>query len=235
MHMKKIQLQKGFTLIELLVVIAIVLVVASILLFNYSNFSSTVSLNNLAQEVGLTIRQAQSYATSVRSINGFTTDAFPAYGITFSLDMGRVSVGLGGTGATTIDPYDAGPAQFVLFADTNNNGSYDSDSQCGTPAANGTECVSAYTITTGERITALSYDSALGTSCITSGSATVLFHRPSPDADISVHTGLTTVHPSYLAVTLTTPQDISRTVRIWNTGQISVDTAKPDCISLQLP
>lgn len=49
----------GFTLIEFIVIISIFAVMAAVALFNFKGFRSNVSLNNLAHDIALTIRQAQ--------------------------------------------------------------------------------------------------------------------------------------------------------------------------------
>jgi prepilin-type N-terminal cleavage/methylation domain-containing protein len=58
---------KGFTLIEFIVIISIFAVMASVALFNYNGFRSNVGLNNLAHDIGLTIRQAQIFGWSNQS------------------------------------------------------------------------------------------------------------------------------------------------------------------------
>jgi prepilin-type N-terminal cleavage/methylation domain-containing protein len=55
---------KGFTLIEFIVIISIFAIMASVALFNFSGFRSTVGQNNLAHDIALTIRQAQVFGWS---------------------------------------------------------------------------------------------------------------------------------------------------------------------------
>lgn len=66
-------------MVELLVSIAIFLIFTSVTLFNYPRFSNRVSLDLLAHNIALTVRQAQTFALGVRSFGG----AFPAYGVHF--------------------------------------------------------------------------------------------------------------------------------------------------------
>ncbi|MDB5188743.1 MAG: hypothetical protein JWM92_341 [Candidatus Nomurabacteria bacterium] len=211
------KLQQGFTLIELIVVIAIVAVVSTILLFHYSDFSTTIALTTLSEDIGLSARKAQSYATSVRSIagtNGAMSNTFPAYGVSFSVNPT----------ATTI--YDPTAASFPLFVDassTNNgvtNNAFDNNGTCGSPAV-GQECVESFSITNNDKIVSLCTDKA---PCMTtSGTVNVVFHRPNPDAVICV-AGLdcTTQQASYVKITVQSPTGVQRTVTIWNTGQISI-------------
>ena len=93
---------RGFTLIELLVVTAILVVVATIILTNYSKFGGTVVLRSLAYDMALSIRQAQTYGTAVRRTKA-----------------GDFTVGYG------IHARTASPSSYILFADSVENGHYD--------------------------------------------------------------------------------------------------------------
>jgi prepilin-type N-terminal cleavage/methylation domain-containing protein len=214
---------RGFTLIEMLVVMAIFAIVATVLLFNYSDFSTSVGVQNLAEEIGLTVRDAQSYATSVRTINGasgIASDTFPAYGISLSVNS---------TGAKTYDPT---TSSFALFADVDTNGngitnnSFDNNGTCGTPAA-GQECVENFDISEGNSIVSLCTDLPSDNSCLTpatGGTVNVVFHHPNPDAVICVNgIDCTSRQASYVKITVQSPRGLQRLITIWNTGQISVN------------
>ncbi len=68
---KNIQ-EKGFSLVEFVVVISIFAIMTSVSMFNYGEQRITIESNNLAQDVALTIRQAQVYgiSASARNIGG---------------------------------------------------------------------------------------------------------------------------------------------------------------------
>jgi prepilin-type N-terminal cleavage/methylation domain-containing protein len=215
----------GFTLIEMLVVVAIFAVVATVLLFNYSSFSTSVGVRNLSEEIGLSVRKAQTYATSVRSIagtNGITSDMFPAYGESFSVNE------------TAQQVYDPTSTNFPLFVDVadsamnTSNNIYNNNGICGNPAS-GQECVESFGVTTGVKIISLCTDVPYANSCLTAstgGRVNVVFHRPSPDAVICVETSTGACNAqsaSYLKITLQSPKGLQRVVTIWNTGQISVN------------
>ncbi len=85
-------MKKGFTLIEFIVIISIFAIMASIALFNYGGFRSNVSLNNLAHDIGLTIRQAQVFGWANQSQ---------------TLGAGSEGIALDG-----IDPISANPIRF---------------------------------------------------------------------------------------------------------------------------
>ncbi len=59
--------KSGFSLPELIVVIAIFTIISSVAMFNQGKLSSSVLLTNMAYEVGLAIREAQTYGIGVRS------------------------------------------------------------------------------------------------------------------------------------------------------------------------
>ena len=83
---KKSKIKKynsGMTLIELLVVLAIFAIISGITMFDYSSFKSSASLNNLANDISLSIRKAQSYAIGAKGINSSFSDI---YGVHFSTD-----------------------------------------------------------------------------------------------------------------------------------------------------
>jgi prepilin-type N-terminal cleavage/methylation domain-containing protein len=215
----KKRLQRGVTLIEMLVVVAIFSIVASILLFNYSDFSTNVSLRNLTQDIALSLRKAQTYATSVQSLpNGASTTEFPSYGMTFSADA-----------ITT--PFVPHSKQFVFFADildgvSQNTKTYQSTGTCGSPAV-GNECVEAFTITTGDKIISLCYDNNGTYTCSSTGALDITFNRPSPDAVICFKPAgyggtCATTASSHAEVILESPKGVTRSVLIWNTGQIAV-------------
>jgi Tfp pilus assembly protein FimT len=205
----------GVTLIELVIVVGIVAVVSLIVLFNYSKFSTNISVRNLAQDIALSVRKAQSYATSVQTLPGGSTSSYPAYGIAFSLAAPSSSVTTPST------------KRFVLFADVNNNGRYDytSNGTCGIPAP-GNECVEGFGITTSDSITQLCSPAITGT-CTGSVAQTMtgVFCRPSPDAAIFSTGGGAANCPSsisWMEAVVQSAKGATQRVRLWNTGQISV-------------
>lgn len=220
-------LQAGVTLIEMLVVVAIIAVVSSVIMFNYSDFSSNVSVRNLSQEVALAARKAQTYATSVRSVDGTNivdSSAYAGYGISFS------------TNDTQTDPYLPTSKRFMLFVDipdgsNTDRGTYSQTAgqACGTPTSSYNECIESFGITTSDKVLAIcggqdvaSYSSNVST-CTSTGSVDISFKRPSPDAKIiyTPQNGIP-IQSAYAQIVLESAKGLKRGITVWNTGQISV-------------
>ena len=210
-------LQSGVTLIEMIIVVAIVAVVMSVILFNYSDFSTNVSVRNLAQEIALSIRKAQTYATSVRQISpdGTMSDAFTTYGIAFSTNDKKES---------TMMPNNK---RFVLFADTDaqitGSGNYDAGTQCGSPTT-GDECVETFSINTADKISQICWfwgSGGIHKDCTNDGYTSITFSRPNPDASFcfqeECNQGI-----SGIEIQVQSAKGKTYSVRIWNTGQVGV-------------
>jgi prepilin-type N-terminal cleavage/methylation domain-containing protein len=219
---KKGKGSRGLTLIEMLVVIAIVMIIAAILLFKYADFSTNVSIRGLAQQMALSIRKGQTYATSARpaETGNFNTGIYPAYGLAFNLQDEKSS-----GAAAKLLPSDK---RFVLFADIPTSAHpqgdkiyQNSNTLCGKPAA-GNECVESFTITSGDSIQEICSDAISGNGCETSGSATIIFRRPIPDAYICINSSTCSKSAAYVDIVVESAKGLKKTISVWNTGQISV-------------
>lgn len=205
----------------MLVVVGIIAFVSSVMIFNYSDFSSNVSLRNLTQEVALSVRKAQTYATSVRPIEGLqglTSRAFGSYGISFSLDG-------------TTEEYLPNPKKFVLFADIppvaqTPDGLYlHTTGACGNPETFESECIETFGITTADKIVELCGQIGNGNEdCTTRGNLDITYRRPNPDAVIYYRTTPNSAPKlsPYAKIILESAKGLRRSVTVWNTGQISV-------------
>ena len=80
---------KGFTLIELLVTVSMFIIITSVVLVNFPSFSSKISLDNLAHEVALAVRQAQVFGVSSREF-GVGSGIFPTHGVHFDKNQKRM-------------------------------------------------------------------------------------------------------------------------------------------------
>jgi len=176
LNLKKLN-NRGFTLVELLVALSIFLVISAITLSNYPQFNSRTSLTGLAQEISISIREAQVYGVSVKSATSSSVagSTYPAYGIFFGNDA--ISTTHANTKAYSLffDKPGAATGKFGLsigdeFAtdnyeilDTTNIGNGNKITQirgygCDTGVADGTQLDAAF----------------------------IVFRRPNPDAKIKV-------------------------------------------------
>lgn len=211
--------QRGVTLIELIVVLGIVALVSTVLLFNYSDFSTNVSIRNLSQEVALSIRKAQTYATSVQGVSVASGDrSYPSYGVVFSLEPNYAH------------PYLPTPKRFISFADippdgeTLPNKAYNSEGdECGNVSSL-SECLESISITSADTLFQIETDP---TGIVSSGTVAITFRRPSPDAIICFSNpgGNDCISSaiSYVSLYFKSAKGLVRKVSVWNTGQITVE------------
>lgn len=218
---------RGFTLIELLISVSIFVFMTALLVAKYGNFNQSVLLTNLAYDVALTLRTAQTYGLSVQ---GQTGQFQYAYGVDFcelpdatspSLNCPRPSI-------------DAANNQVItMFADVNRNGGYD----------NGDFAVSTYSIKRGAKILGFC-TSVIGSSCTGTGGVDnnlkrvhVSFSRPDPDAIIcpkksgdssnclktTPRTDRDEKKKDYLKIVLQSSDGNTRSIIVRQSGQISVE------------
>lgn len=209
---------KGMTLIELLVVIFIFMVISSITIFSYGKFNSSLSLQNLADDIALSARRAQGFAIGVR---GYDNSFSEGYGIHFSTnpDISNLSAGSN--------------KSFVLFANIYNDKTYNHDTsgKCGTPTSTN-ECLEILNITSSDKISGFSVENNGFEVPIPDGTLDVFFKRPNPEPVFCVRKNSLNpnfdcdygVNVSYVKIRVTNDQNpgVFKTIMISNNGQISV-------------
>jgi prepilin-type N-terminal cleavage/methylation domain-containing protein len=201
---------RGVTLIELLVVISIFMVISSITIFSYGKFNSSLSIQNLADDIALSVRRAQGYAIGVRGLN----DIFDhGYGVHF-------------TANPSSSIYAGSNKSFILFTDIDDNSRYDnSTSICGVPVT-GDECLELLSIISTDNILEI----YINDSTLISETSTidVLFNRPNPEPIFCYRIGgsgsCDTNSISGIKIKIATDADplIYKIITISNNGQISV-------------
>lgn len=204
---KQLQTNRGFTLVELLVTISIMLVILGTLVFNQSSYSDGAALQNLADTIGLTLRQAQIYGISVKELGTGSNNFSAAYGADFDVT----------------DP--AYKTSYIFFADLPPyNEIYDSGQSC--PLGGSSECIAKTTITQGDSISSICEIPLAGGNNCSMGRVDITFLRPEINAqivffDASGHQlSLTGVKGA--EIELVSPSDATRSVTVYTTGQISV-------------
>ncbi|MCF7865389.1 MAG: prepilin-type N-terminal cleavage/methylation domain-containing protein [Candidatus Pacebacteria bacterium] len=212
--------QRGFSLPELIVVIGIFVIISSVAMFNQGKLSSSVLLTNMAYEVGLAVREAQTYGIGVRSEDSTGTSFIGQYGVHFSVDdeTSRRQVVVFADGVGGNDPnstYDAGEEKYIYEFDNRRGNKI--DGVCiGTLPVN-TPCTSS-----------LSNDGSSGYFT----SADILFKRPNPAA-LVFSPSFSPAEPRsdrvYIIISSLAGDDC-RAVIVESTGQIRVeDSSKGAC------
>jgi prepilin-type N-terminal cleavage/methylation domain-containing protein len=193
-NLKNKKILSGFTLVELLVTLTIFSIMTGIVLYNQQNFNNTIFLNNLAHDIALTARQAQTYGINVKE---FAEGAgFRSYGISFNKSFNK---------------------NFVLFADNpfpSTNGIFDNISF--TCPNDDSECVDNFIIKNSNYIKSLCDESNCDLD-----SLDITFVRPNPDALIKVN-GSATNHP-YAKIIVASENGNTKSIIIRSTGQIYVE------------
>lgn len=217
---KKVILVSGFTLVELMVVISIFLLISAVTVFNYTDFRSNVSLQNLTDEIALSIRKAQSYAIGARGLdNAGTVDFNNSYGMHFTIDPSP-NKGI----------QEGSYKSFILFysADDKN---YDANSTgtCGDMITN--ECRELFNITTTDIIKEIKIDGT--TMNAQKASLDIVFKRPDPRAYFCYRASNTSngncdnQNISAVSIVVSNGQtsngeEKTKTISVQNTGQISI-------------
>jgi type II secretory pathway pseudopilin PulG len=101
--MKKFHKELSFTLVELLVSIFIIILIAGVVFANYRQSGQQFALQRSANKLAQDIRRAQAMAMGAKEYQGSVP---PRYGVEFTT---------------------ANPDYYILFADNNDNGTYQSN------------------------------------------------------------------------------------------------------------
>lgn len=197
----------GFTVTELIVSIGIVSVILAMVISNQSTYTDSAALTNLADEIGLTISQAQAYGIGVRELSLASGEFTASYGLTFSL------LGSGSASA------------YLSFADRNGNKLYDGDWSC--PTGGASECLGKVNISRGNYIDSVCVVRTSGADqCTEASRVDMSFLRPNTEAQlIFFNNGGQAFNPSNMKgvkVVLKSPGQSTRSIVVYKTGQISV-------------
>jgi prepilin-type N-terminal cleavage/methylation domain-containing protein len=208
---KHINYVRGFTLVELMISITIFVIMSALLVAKYGTFNQSVLFTNLAYDIALTLRTAQTYGLSVRNTESAGSDPlfqYP-YGVAFCAKAGGCGNGFDNT-------------NMILYADFNVNGRYD-----GEPTD---KIVSTYYIKRGASIRSICSIENCDPSAYKDFLA-ISFIRPYPDAIICFESGSRTciddgqanIRISPLAEIMLQSSDGSlRAIYVRRSGQISV-------------
>jgi len=221
----KINSSSGFSLIELLVVISIFTIITSVVLVNQSRFSSDIVITNLAYEIALEVRQAQTYGIAVRGTASADNPALLLFKQAYGVHFGTAPEGTGG--AKGYNP----ATSFAMFADIDqtvpNNGLFD----------NVDESVDVFRLPGGNSIVDFCYgDLSLEGQwgCHKAGGGTVTsmditFTRPKPDAHFRINGQTEEVAGPATITVESSLGDKCKQVVVESTGQIAVNPNTVPC------
>lgn len=198
-----INTSRGFTLIELIVVIAIFSIITTIALFNQGKLNGSILVTNLAYEIALSVREAQTYGVGVRA-DAASGNFEGGYGISFSMSR---------------------PNDIILFTDTVDPDSMLSDEEEASRLTIQNQ--------RGNTIVAIcrgqSESPCIDGADNSVDDLNIIFRRPNPEALFFSQKGSTVVDefgPGPVYIVVNTPSmDNCRVVVVEKTGQIRVDNS----------
>jgi prepilin-type N-terminal cleavage/methylation domain-containing protein len=199
MKIKIKQFQNGFTILELVISIAIFAIMSALLLARYGTFNQGILLDNLAYDIALTIRNAQSYGLNVRSSSRTANLFDKPYGVHFDV---------------------SDPNHFIFFVDTAGNGVYNPSIDLDNDSIPDQDLAKT-TITRGSTISALCVNGCSASTQVTS--LDITFKRPDPNAIIKIN-GRTDIYNSDADITITAVDGVTiKRVKVRSTGQVTVE------------
>lgn len=215
---------RGFTLIEMLVSITIITVITSVVFLQSSQFNSSILLSNIAYELAISIREAQSYGLSVR---GLGTDEISLAQSELRFRRGYGVILKGDDAGTPLDTMTLFADTYPLEEETGDKLFTDAGSSNKDTTISNLNLKKGYTITNFCLISnggRFCYVPGLGESPLVSKQLVIYFLRPYPEASIHDNTisGLSNLALS-AEITVTSPdKTTSKVVKVYQTGQIEV-------------
>jgi prepilin-type N-terminal cleavage/methylation domain-containing protein len=199
---------KGFTLVELMISVSIIGLITAVVVFNQGDLSDQISLNNVASEIDLQVREAQVYGISVRERTPSSNDFDISYGVDLNIS--------GANNPTN--------TAFYTFADRGTkNGYFDTFGTCSTSG----ECIFRHPVSRGNTISQLCVITSTGSETCGLGRVAITFVRPSPSAKIVFFnsSGNLVTYSGHRGarITLTSPKGKTKDIVVYTTGQVSID------------
>lgn len=193
---------RGFSLVELMVVIVIFTIITGAILFNAPSFRDRTSLQLVAQDMAITIRQAQVYGAATRQVIVGGVSEFPSHGVYFPAEI--------------IDQNHEEYNSFYIFADLDNDGIYNSVSD---------QIVSNYTLAGGVNVKEINLDR----NPVGNGDVFIAYERAESGAKICFvdfnscdHFELEIKIESTREIDPATGNLLTRSIVVRNNGQIAV-------------
>jgi Tfp pilus assembly protein FimT len=206
-YLPKNSFSRGFSIVELMVTIVITTVIISTIVSGQSSYVDGAALSNVADEIGLTISQAQAYGIAVKELTPGSENFAISYGIALS------KVGAGNN------------LTYLFFADRNSNHAYDGSWTCDVGGEN--ECLEKKNISRGNYIDSVCVISLSDEEdCEDVGRVDVSFTRPETQAHITFfdlsETPFTPTSMKGAKIILKSPTGAARSVVVYESGNVSV-------------
>lgn len=192
---------KGFTLVELMVSVAIFAMMTALVVVKYGSFNQSVLLTNLAYDVALTIRTAQTYGLSVKA----PTDSSPTFSSAYGVTIGTDTIACAGANSDS--------QQFLMFADTY-------PSSTGNAICDSNDILtSTYAIKRGGSVSQVC--AGAGSCTLGAGRLDITFKRPDPHATICFN-GASSCGHTYAEIVLKASDNSTRKIIVRSNGQITI-------------
>ena len=196
----------GFTIIEIAVVILIFGIVTALVLNNYNRFTNDAILTNMAYEMALSVREAQTFGVAVSNRKvSFDT----VFGVNFTIPSGS-----------------SGTSVYHLFEDVGGyENRYDHGATCPSIEEGQDTCQQQYVLQRNINIVDLWVKGSSG--CQQVDDINIAFDRPNPEPLI-FGDGSNYQNQNLAQITLQSPENTERHVFVRRNGQIFVDS-NPEC------
>lgn len=178
--------------------------ILTVVLYNQNTYTDGLALGSLADELSLTISQAQAYGIAVRELTPGSADFTSGYGLSLSLLESQSN------------------KAYISFIDRNGSEYYDGDWSCAA-----SECLEKVLISRGNYIDSFCVVRTQGADqCGSVSRADISFLRPNTEARLFFfNSGGQAYSPPNLKgirVVLKSPAGLTKSVTVYTTGQVSV-------------
>ena len=211
--------QKGMTIVELLVAMVIFSVITGVVLFNYGDFNSSLTIQNLADDIALTIRRAQSYAIGVRGTSGSFSVGYGVHFKAIEYNPDNPDMLYSGTNKS-----------FILFKNSDEQ-DIPKYKEVGTNCEDGSNCLEMLYIRSTDEIEKVTYTTSTETDLAENETLDIYFKRPNPEPRFCVGSEESdtcnivdpiNIREVKIIISSLKEPDNKKVIKVFNSGQISV-------------